>query len=243
MKRAALVIAMLSGAPADAACRQALALGLDVSGSVDAREFELQVRGLAGALLSDRIARILLETPENPVTLAVFDWSGAEDQRLILPWTEITDADALNRAAGVIATTNRVERSPATGVGAALLFGDALLAQRPDCWSAALDLSGDGLNNSGIAPRDVTLPQRARPVTVNALVIGVNRDEGWDGGDPGVAELTAWFRTDVIRGPDAFVETALGYEDFAAAMERKLLRELSGLRVGAADLLQTGDGR
>lgn len=233
MIRAGLAVLLLAATPAQSACRQALAIGLDVSGSVDQREFTLQAQGLAAALTSDTVRAVLLESPGDPVALAVYDWSGEGHQRLILDWVEIADADLLDRVAWVIGSAVRIERSPATGVGAAMLFGDALLARRPDCPRAALDLTGDGLNNSGPQPRDITLPARARPVTVNALVIGVNRDEGWDGGDPGVAELTAWFTAEVIRGPDAFVEVALGFEDFQAAMERKLLRELAGLTVSA----------
>ncbi|MGB3314984.1 MAG: DUF1194 domain-containing protein [Albidovulum sp.] len=231
MIRAGIAALLLAGGPAHAACRQALAIGLDVSGSVDQREFTLQTKGLAAALTSDAVRAVLLDAPGYPVALAVFDWSGEGHQRLILDWLEITDATTLDRVVSVIGSAVRIERSPATGVGAAMLYGDALLARRPDCPRAALDLTGDGLNNSGPQPRDITLPQRARPVTVNALVIGVNRDQGWDGGDPGVAELTAWFTAEVIRGPDAFVEVALGFEDFQAAMERKLLRELAGLTV------------
>jgi hypothetical protein len=231
MIRAGVAALFMAAAPAQSACRQALAIGLDVSGSVDQREFILQAQGLAAALTSDTVRAVLLEAPGYPVALAVFDWSGEGHQQLILDWVEIRDAATLDRVAGVIGSAVRIERSPATGVGAAMLYGDALLARRPDCPRAALDLTGDGLNNSGPQPRDVVLPRRATEVTVNALVIGVNRDEGWDGGDPGVAELTAWFTTEVIRGPDAFVEVALGFEDFQAAMERKLLRELAGLTV------------
>ena len=44
-------LAMLTAAPAAAQCRQALALALgpDVSGSVDKVEYRLQLDGLAGA--------------------------------------------------------------------------------------------------------------------------------------------------------------------------------------------------
>ncbi|GAB4385760.1 DUF1194 domain-containing protein [Albidovulum sp.] len=231
---AALLAAGLAAPPAAAACRQALAIGLDVSGSVDAREFALQTQGLATALRSDAVRAALLELPARPVALAVFDWSGAEDQRLIVGWVEITEAAVLDSVAARIAQAARIERSPATGVGAAILYGARLISARPDCTRAVLDLTGDGLNNSGIAPRAVRLAPGPRPVTVNALVIGVDSDAGWDGGEPGIAELTAWFRAEVIRGPDAFVETAIGFEEFAAAMERKLLRELAVLQLSEA---------
>ncbi len=59
MIRAALTFAALLGAAtpqvADAACLQALALGLDVSGSVDAREYRQQIGGLAEALSDPRV--------------------------------------------------------------------------------------------------------------------------------------------------------------------------------------------
>ncbi|MCB2136668.1 MAG: DUF1194 domain-containing protein [Rhodobacteraceae bacterium] len=227
----AAFVALTMTTPAKAACRQALAIGLDVSGSVDPQEFALQTQGLAAALTTPAVREVLLGAPGSTVALAVYDWSGAADQRLILDWVEVTDAAVLERVAGAIAGTGRIERSPATGVGAALLYGAALLARQPRCGQAILDLTGDGLSNSGPDPRDVSLPDRPSPITVNALVVAINGEEGWDGGDPGVAELSAWFATEVIRGPDAFVEVALGFEDFAAAMERKLLRELAGLAV------------
>ena len=37
----------------------------------------------------------------------------------------------------------------------------------------------------------------------------------------------------MIVGPDAFVETALGFEAFEDAMVRKLLRELQGLALSS----------
>jgi hypothetical protein len=46
---------------------------------------------------------------------------------------------------------------------------------------------------------------------------------------PEIKELSSYFRANVIRGPDAFVETALGFSDYAQAMERKLLRELQSI--------------
>jgi hypothetical protein len=38
-------------------------------------------------------------------------------------------------------------------------------------------------------------------------------------------ELSAYFRSRVIRGPNAFIEIAQGFDDFERAMTRKLLRE------------------
>ena len=43
-----------------------------------------------------------------------------------------------------------------------------------------------------------------------------------------MGELVTYFRERVIQGADAFVEVALGFDDYADAMKRKLLRELGG---------------
>jgi len=44
-----------------------------------------------------------------------------------------------------------------------------------------------------------------------------------------------YYSDEVIRGPGAFVETALGYADYETAMVRKLLRELEGMSLSRLD--------
>ena len=94
---AALSFALwLTGAAgADAACRQALALGLDVSGSVDEGEYQLQLRGLAAALVSDDVRASLVRLPDAPVRILVFEWSGQDYQRVLIEWTDITSPSRL----------------------------------------------------------------------------------------------------------------------------------------------------
>ena len=72
MRWLALVLTLLA-APADAACRQALALGLDVSSSVDDTEYRLQLDGLAAALLKPEVRAAFLALPDAPVRLYVFE--------------------------------------------------------------------------------------------------------------------------------------------------------------------------
>ena len=60
---------------AQAKCRQALALGLDVSGSVDAFEYRLQIDGLAGALLRPEVQQAFMTFPQAPVRLFVYEWA------------------------------------------------------------------------------------------------------------------------------------------------------------------------
>ncbi len=228
-----VALLMILATPA-AACRQALALALDVSGSVDAQEYRLQRDGLATALTSPRVKEVLFAPGAAPIRIAVFEWSGPVDQTLILPWVTLSDETALNGAVARLRAVPRAAQNPTTAIGPALVFGFDLLSQQPDCWKRTLDVSGDGLANTGPHPRRIALPAALGDVIVNGLVVGVPSQDGGNWGS-NLRELSSYFSTYVVRGPGAFVEVALGYEDYAAAMERKLLRELETLATSAAE--------
>lgn len=214
---------------ATAACRQALALALDVSGSVDLREYRLQLDGLITALNDPDVAGALLATPSAPVSLMVFEWSGPADQAVLVPWTRITDAQTLANISGMLAETERRDATPGTALGTAMQTGAAYLDQQRDCWKRTLDISGDGESNLGVRPRDVKDAIGAQGITINALVIGTDAPSAGNRRQSQINALSAYFRSEVITGPDAFVQTALGFEDYAAAMTAKLKRELDGL--------------
>ncbi len=225
-----LGVALAQGAaPALADCRQALALGLDVSGSVDAREYRLQLGGLASALDSAAIRGAFLTLPETPVALLVYEWSGPDDPMVILPWTDIrSDAD-LDAVVARLSSTERRTASPGTALGKAMQLGADYLAERPDCLQHTLDISGDGKSNMGPHPTDVKRSLETSGITINGLVIGADAPALGDLRQAEIGELSSYYRASVILGPDAFVETALGFEDYAAAMARKLERELRTL--------------
>ncbi|WP_425040955.1 DUF1194 domain-containing protein [Primorskyibacter sp. S187A] len=220
-----LALLFVIWAGATSACRQALVLALDVSGSVDGLEYQQQVSGLAFALGHPDIRAILLADTDNPVTLAVFEWSSRNHQFLILPWTDIDSAAALEGVIARIESHRKVRAGLKTALGTALSFGRGLLAQRPACWKHTIDVSGDGRNNVGPLPRQVYGAGFDR-ITVNALVIGNPRVASGEG--PGIEpnDLRTYFEAEVIHGPGAFALVANGYADYARAMKRKLEREL-----------------
>lgn len=224
---AALALAIW-GAQAAADCRQALVLALDVSGSVDAGEYRLQIEGVARALQDAEVRARILAMPQAPVDLAVFEWSEAGHMPLLVGWTTLSDDAAIDAVAGRLRATRRSPAPPGTALGHAMERGLALLDERPACWKRTLDISGDGQRNTGPNPRDVKPALAAAGVTVNALVVGADNPTIGDTRQAEIAELSSYFRTSVIVGADAFVQTALGFEAYADAMRRKLLRELDG---------------
>ena len=231
MIRLVLLMLLLPGL-AHAACRQALALGLDVSGSVDADEYRLQLDGLAIALNSPDVQDVLFAQPEAPVQVLVYEWSGPLNQTIIVPWTPLTSPDALAVVTNTLRNHPRGVAAPTTAIGSAMLAGFDFLAQRPECWKRTLDLSGDGQTNTGPRPQDIGADRTPTGVIVNGLVIGSGNRRGDDERFADIKELSSYYTSYVIRGSGSFVEIALGFEDYPAAMERKLLRELASLVMG-----------
>lgn len=230
----ALLLTLVLAQPAVAACRQALALGLDISGSVDTREYRLQLDGLAAALNSPEVRRVLFAQPDAPVWITVYEWSGPRDHNTILPWFPVESDNDLAVITGTLTSHQRPVAAPTTAIGAAMLAGFAMLDQQTDCWKRTLDLSGDGWTNTGPRPQDIPHARTPPGVVVNGLVIGSGNRRGDDERFADIKELSAYYANYVVRGPGAFVEVALGFEQYADAMERKLLRELTSLAIGDA---------
>lgn len=240
--RGLLLTLLLAAPPASAACRQALVLALDVSASVDAQEYRLQTGGLAAALRDVEVRQAFLARPGAPVALAVFEWSGAAYQRLVIDWTEITDGAALDAAAATIERNPVPPDQTTTGIGAAMLYAGALFDRGPACPERTLDISGDGQNNDWPRPEEARLDASLAGITVNGLVIGADFPLDHELNPNRMGALTNYYRNRVIKGFGAFVETAEDFDDFGNAMRRKLVRELSTMMLGAAGPAPAANG-
>jgi hypothetical protein len=196
-----------------------LVLALDASASVDAREFRLQLDGLAAALKDPDVGAAIENLAPLGVAVAVVQWGGPRDTRVVVPFTQLTtarDAKALGHLAGLI---QRWHRASATSIAAAMRDGRLLIeANGFEGGRKVIDISGDGPDNGGIDVSWMREKLRRSGFTVNGLAI-----------EQESLLLTAYYRDNVITGQGAFVETAQNYEDFARAMREKLLRELRPL--------------
>lgn len=214
-------------------CRQALALGLDVSASVDAREYRMQLDGLAAALSAPEVVNALLAMPSAPVQLLVYEWSGSTDQQVLVEWTAVRSHADIAVIVETLGQVRRRSAAPGTALGPAMRAGAAHLSRRAGCWKRTLDISGDGMANSGPRPEVVKGELAAQGITVNGLVIGADAPGFGDLRQAEISALSSYYRVNVITGRDAFVQTAIGYEDYAQSMTRKLKRELEGLVVSS----------
>lgn len=213
MRAVVLSLGLVLSAPAARACDIALVLAVDVSGSVDAREYGVQMGGLAEALRDGVIAEALVRAQAQ---VMLVQWTGSSRQAVTIPWAAMTDFAAVEGFADAVAADARVWRNYSTAIGEALVFSARQFETVPACARRVIDLSGDGISNEGASPREVHARLRAAGITVNALAI-----------EESEAELTAWFFENVILGEGAFVETAARFDDYPAAIRRKLLREIT----------------
>jgi hypothetical protein len=222
---AAFLLCLLAPLGAEAGtCRLALALGLDVSSSVDTFEYELQKKGLAAALGAPEVREAFFSAPGQPVALLIYEWSGRHQQAVRQDWMLVAEQEDLSAVAALLVRLPRTHSNLPTAIGAAMAYGGRVLERAPACFEEKLDISGDGTNNDGIWPGDLRRSPLLEDVTVNGLVIGHNREV-----------LRVYYEQFVIQGPGSFVETAEDHGDFERAMRRKLVREVGVSALSFAD--------
>jgi Ca-activated chloride channel family protein len=212
-----LAVAALLPLPAQA-CDLALVLAVDVSGSVDATEYRIQMDGLAAGLRDGVVSEALVIAKAQ---VSLIQWSGRARQEVSIPWTTIGNFDDVEALAQAIEAAPRPWRNFSTALGEALLLGLNQFSQAPDCSRRVIDLSGDGPSNEGVEPATLKPMLRAAGITVNAIAI-----------EQSAPDLTAYFYEHVIRGEGAFVETAHRFADYPDKIRRKLVREIARKTAG-----------
>lgn len=212
MLRAAL-LACFTAQPA-LACETALLLAIDVSGSIDASDYRLQTEGLASALSDPGVTDALVR---GKVALAVIQWSGVDEQALVLSWQRMLAPPDVTRFAARAAAIPRAFSGSDTAVGEGLRFATSQFAAVPDCRNKVIDVSGDGQENAGFTDAAARREAIAAGLTINAIAIE----------DPGPAfPVTSYYRSWIIT-PGGFVVTARGLQGYAGTLRQKLLRELT----------------
>ncbi|GGX64903.1 hypothetical protein GCM10007385_37540 [Tateyamaria omphalii] len=206
-----LVLICLAWASPARACELALLLAVDVSGSVDADEYRIQMDGVAHALRDGIVADALIA---QSAQVSLVQWTGASRQRQTVPWTEIQTYQDVLALADRIEGDARVWRNYSTAIGEALAVSRAAFAPVAYCQRKVIDVSGDGVSNEGVEPATQRKVLMRENITVNAIAIETDD-----------TDLTAYFFENLITGPGAFVVTARGFEDYPEQIKRKLQRE------------------
>ncbi|OWV75248.1 hypothetical protein ATY77_31020 [Rhizobium sp. R634] len=199
-----------------------LVLAVDTSRSMDFEEISIQREGYVEALKHKEFIAAVQSGLTGRIAISYFEWAGYVVQDSMIDWQVIeTEADAIAFAdklgARPIATQRRTSISTAIDQGASMIVTSPFQGRRE-----VIDISGDGPNNSG----DPVTPARdkavARGMVINGLAIMLRPSDAPGG-------LDKYYADCVIGGPGAFVLPVHKIEDFAIAVRRKLVLEISGL--------------
>lgn len=195
------------------ACNVALALTVDVSGSINDDEYRLQMDGLAAALQDSTVEDAIIN---SNAALMLVQWTGGSRQAVSIPWQRMNTREDVIAFAARVAQTPRQWSQFSTGIGNAMTFTAAQFGPVNDCARKVIDISGDGYSNEGSDPKLTGAKLAQLGFQINGLAIE---------GD--AFELTEYYRFNVVNGDGAFVLTAETYADYPRAIWRKLLAELT----------------
>jgi hypothetical protein len=202
-------------------------LAADVSRSIDDGEFDLQRRGYAAALTDPRVLTAIRGRSGAAIGVCFIEWSGEEDQQVVVDWTEIRDEEDAGAIATAIIAAPRSFMGR-TSISAAIDFAMAHFAKSK--WQAnrhIIDISGDGTNNSGRPVTEARDQAIASGITINGLAIINDRPNlGYSAHTQPPGGLPLYYRQNVIGGPNAFLLVVQDFNSFADAMANKLAKEI-----------------
>jgi hypothetical protein len=196
-----------------------LVLAVDVSGSVDADRYRLQMAGIAAAFEDPAVQDAILSGPRQSLLITLVQWS--DKAQISVPWTLIASAGDALAFANKVRVAPRVA-SQFTCMSQMMRFvADKVFSRMPvRSDRAVLDVSGDGRDNCN--PRVPVDALRDELVAENVTINGLPILEGDES-----ATLSQWYRSYVIGGSGAFLLAATGFQDFARAMRQKFITEIS----------------
>jgi hypothetical protein len=203
----------------------ALVLAADVSLSMDETELSLQRNGYAEALESPEVISAIGAGRRKRIAITYFEWGGVSQQVVVAPWTIVDGPEAARRLAETIrgAPRNSLDR---TAVGEALAFAGTLFdAGGLRAERSVIDISGDGISNTGRSVSKARTALIERGVTINGLPIMPRADE-WLSYMPA---LDAYYDECVAGGAGSFTLPVAGMDTFAAGLRIKLVLEIAGI--------------
>jgi Protein of unknown function (DUF1194) len=202
-----------------------LVIAVDVSYSMDPDEQALQREGYVLALTSKEFLQALRQGAHGKIAITYFEWAGAFDQKIVMPWRLIDGPEAADAVAAEIARAP-YRRASRTSISGALRFAQPLFDDSGyKGLRRVIDVSGDGANNAGplvASTRDEVL---AAGITINGLPIMLKRPYA---GTMDLEELDVYYEECVIGGPGSFVIPIREREKFIEATRTKLILEIAG---------------
>ena len=201
-----------------------LVLSVDVSGSINTSEFNLQRDGYVNAFRDAELIGLITGL-EHGIAVTLQYWSTTPSTSL--GWYHIVDAASANSFADAIAAASRPDGFY-TNIAAAIDSAANLLSTNNfEGDRKVIDISGDGLQNVNVAATErcfsvcADLVANARDaavaegITINGLPILTDEPD-----------LDDYFLNYAIGGEESFLQVAATFSDFETAVKAKIKREI-----------------
>lgn len=194
----------------------ALVLAVDASGSVNPKNWWLQLHGYAEAFRSPDILGAVRRGGRKAIAVTLVQWSGRGEQAQSVLWHRVHDAASAELLATKISQVGRLFQDN-TCITDAIFFSVRLLKEKKFASHRdVIDISGDGRNRFCPSVHHAREEALKRGMTINGLPI-VDEEK----------DIVDYYRNEVIAGPGSFVEVAENYEDFPRAIRKKLIQEIA----------------
>jgi hypothetical protein len=201
----------------------ALIVSVDVSNSVDAHRYKLQMEGIAKALEDPEVIQIITAGAKGGILFSMITW--ADRPRMAIPWKRITSAEDAAEVARIVRTLPQQGGEFTCVANMLRTVADKVVTQIPaETTRIVVDVSGDGKENCN--PDEAAQAARQELLDSGVTINGLPILEGDTG-----PSLEDWYRENVVGGPGHFVLSAAGFEDFARAIRQKFIVEISGREV------------
>lgn len=200
-----------------------LVLAVDVSGSIDNDEVQLEREGTADAFMDPEVVRAIQNGSLGRIAVAMIDFSSQPYNKIVADWHVIRDRQTAAQFSDLV---RKLPRSVGhrTSISSAFQLGTLMLESSDKDITAGrkvIDVSGDGPNNWGDHLQPVHDRTVANGIVINGLPV---MDEQANGYFP---DLDKYYAACVAGGRGAFVVVVRSYRDYAAGMRRKLVLEIS----------------
>jgi hypothetical protein len=200
-----------------------LVLAMDVSGSIDNDELQVEREGTADAFVQPEVIRAIQNGSLGRIAVAIVDFSSDPYNKIIADWHIIRDRQSAAEFAQLI---RKIPRSVGhrTSISSALELGTLMLeSSDKDITSGrkVIDVSGDGPNNWGDHMQPVHDRTIANGIVINGLPVMDQQANGY------FPDLDKYYAACVAGGRGSFVIVVRKYQDYALGMRRKLVLEIS----------------
>ena len=232
MRRSALVAAVLwaavlcAAAPAPARATDTrvdleLILAVDVSRSMDIDEQQLQRDGYVAAITHPEVVDAITQGRHGRIALSYVEWAGPDTQYTVVDWRAI-DGPASARDFAAALAQAPIQRFRGTSISSGLVYVAPQFERNGfEAVRRVIDVSGDGPNNIGMpvmSARDLAM---SAGIVINGLPLLIRPT-------PTYPHVDRYYADCVIGGPGSFMLPVYDMSEFATAIRRKLILEVSG---------------